>query len=79
MARDLLDGDPFMTPSTDGLAARIRAEYLEMPGLQLTVPQARRLFGLDGPMCDGILQELVATHFLRRTDHDMYVLDAALC
>ena len=57
----------------------VQAEYLEMPGLRLTVPQARRLWGLERRMCDEILHELVATHFLRRTDHDVYVLDAPSC
>ena len=57
----------------------VRAEYLEMPGLQLTVPQMRRLWGLEERTCDAILEQLVATHFLRRNTHDLYVLDAPSC
>ena len=57
----------------------VRAEYLEMPGLQLTVPQMRRLWGLEEHTCDEILEELVATHFLRRAHHDLYVLDTPSC
>jgi hypothetical protein len=34
------------------LLRRIRAEYLEMPGLRLTAPQAQRLFGLDSETWD---------------------------
>src|SRR5437867_4466585 len=34
-------------PSFDLLLIRIRAEYREMPGLKLTLPQARRLWQLD--------------------------------
>ncbi len=34
------------------LLQRVRAEYLEMPGLKLTAPQARRLWGLDCATCD---------------------------
>ena len=52
----------------------IQAEYLEMPGLHLTKPQVRRLWGLDEPMCDVLLDTLVDTHFLSRTKSDAYVL-----
>jgi hypothetical protein len=51
----------------------IRAEYNEMPGLQLTKPQVRRLWGLDPPTCDRLLAELEQTHFLRRTETNAYV------
>jgi hypothetical protein len=57
----------------------VQAEYLEMPGLQLTRPQFRRLWGLDPATCDIVLQELLAAHFLRRTQEDAYVLDGAAC
>jgi hypothetical protein len=53
----------------------VQAEYIEMPGLQLTRPQFRRLWGLEDDTCDMLLQQLVATHFLRRTPRDEYVLD----
>jgi hypothetical protein len=56
----------------------IQAEYLEMPGLQLTQPQVRRLWGLEDEICRTILEELVAAHFLRRTSRDLYVLDAPI-
>jgi len=52
----------------------IRAEYLEMPGLQLTKPQVRRLWRLEPNMCDVLLDSLVATDFLRKTHSDSYVL-----
>jgi len=57
----------------------IQAEYLEMPGLQLTMPQMRRLWGLEDQACRRILDELTATHFLRRTERGQYVLDAPSC
>jgi hypothetical protein len=44
---------------------RIRAEYLEMPGLRLTVEQARRLCGIDETMCRTVLNALVDAGFLR--------------
>ena len=51
------------------LLRRIQGEYLEMPGLQLTLQQAQRLWGLDGVVCEGLLNGLVALNFLtRRSD-----------
>jgi hypothetical protein len=48
---------------------RIRAEYLEMPGLRLTLAQAERVFGLDPGLCREALDVLVGAKFLyRRTD-----------
>ena len=32
-------------------------EYLEMPGLRLTAPQAQSLFGLDAETCDAVLAQ----------------------
>ena len=55
----------------------IQAEYLEMPGLHLTKPQVRRLWGLDEPMCDVLLDTLVSAHFLKRTKSDAYILAPA--
>lgn len=52
----------------------IRAEYLEMPGLQLTLPQACRLWHLDTLMSSTLLGALVDTKFLRRTPSGTYVL-----
>jgi hypothetical protein len=51
----------------------VRAEYLEMPGLRLTRQQVRRLWGLDAPTCDTLLQVLIAQGFLRRTRDGAYV------
>ena len=48
-------------------------EYLEMPGLSLTRPQVRRLWGLDDPTCEELLGELVDCGFLRLTDRGTYV------
>jgi hypothetical protein len=60
-----------MTPeparATDETLQRVRGEFLEMPGLSLTVLQARRLWGLDAPSCDALLSALVDAKFLFRT------------
>jgi DNA-binding IclR family transcriptional regulator len=51
---------------------RICGEYLEMPGLQLTLKQAQRLWGLDAETCARSLDFLVARGFLARTARDSY-------
>jgi hypothetical protein len=43
---------------------RLRGEFLEMPGLRLTVQQAERLCGVEATMCKAILDALVDTRFL---------------
>jgi hypothetical protein len=50
----------------DDLVVRISAEYLEMPGLRLTLAQALRLWGLDEPTCSAALQTLLESKFLSR-------------
>jgi hypothetical protein len=49
------------------LVDRVRGEFLEMPGLRLTMPQAARLWGLDGPACEAVVDALVRSEFLQRT------------
>jgi hypothetical protein len=46
---------------------RVQGEFLEMPGLRLTEPQARRLWGLDETLCGALLGALVDAKFLFRT------------
>jgi hypothetical protein len=41
------------------LHLRIRAEFAEMPGLKLTLPQAARLFNLEKERCERVLGRLV--------------------
>ena len=66
------------TRTTDWIPL-VQAEYREMPGLQLTKAQVRRLWGLEDSTCDAVLQELQAMHFLRRTAGDLYALDGSDC
>jgi len=49
------------------LVERIRGEFCEMPGLQLTFAQAQRLFGLDSAACRHVIDALVEASFLRWT------------
>ena len=46
------------------IVVRIRAEYLEMPGLRLTVEQIMRLCGLERDACARVLDALVRAKFL---------------
>jgi DNA-binding IclR family transcriptional regulator len=50
----------------------IRAEYLEMPGLQLTQLQAQRLWGLEPATCERLLSALIDVKFLERTSRGSY-------
>jgi hypothetical protein len=45
---------------------QICGEYLEMPGLQLTLAQASRLWNTNLAVSQGVLDALVDTAFLRR-------------
>lgn len=54
-------------------ARRVKAEYLEMPGLKLTRNQAARLCGLDRRVCDAVLASLVRDRFLTCTRSDAFV------
>jgi hypothetical protein len=47
------------------LVDRVRAEFNEMPGLRLTVPQATRLWGLERAVCLTVVEALVRASFLR--------------
>lgn len=53
---------------TDQMLRRICSEYLEMPGLCLTLKQAQRLWDLDEEACREALQLLVNITFLCRAD-----------
>jgi hypothetical protein len=53
--------------SSEEILRRVQGEFLEMPGLRVTVPQARRLWGLDAASCEALLDALVDAGFLFRT------------
>jgi hypothetical protein len=57
----------------------VQSEYREMPGLQLTRAQIKRLWGMEDEMCEALLTQLLASHFLRRTPRNAYVLDVPPC
>ena len=45
---------------------RVRAEFLEMPGMRVTAQQVQRLAGVNALLCTRVLEELVMTGVLRR-------------
>ena len=65
---------PERPPSNERLVRRIRAEFLEMPGLCLTIEQAQRLWSLEPRTCEALLKSLIDSRFLRRTDRGLFVL-----
>jgi len=54
--------------------ALVKGEYRDMPGLNLTRAQVRRMWGLEDGECDLLLQQLQMSHFLRVTPGGSYVL-----
>ena len=51
---------------------RVRAEFLEMPGLRLTAAQVGRLFGVKADVCKDVLDALVDAKFLRARPDGTY-------
>lgn len=56
----------------EDLVERIRAEFIEQPGLRLTEAQASRLWRLDSPTCQQVLDILIDSEFLSRTHDGRY-------
>jgi len=61
----------------DEVLRRVRAEYLEMPGLRLTRAQAQRLWGLDPRTCEQLLFALTESRFLAQTRDGSFVLSSS--
>ena len=59
---------------TAALLRRVRGEFLEMPGLCLSVEQAQRLWGLERHACESVLNALADTQFLHRTVTGVFVM-----
>ena len=52
----------------ESVVRRVKSEFLEMPGLRLTFAQARRLWGLSEEDCQRVIDVLVGSCFLQRTE-----------
>jgi Fic family protein len=55
------------------LLLRVRGEYLELPGLRLTIAQAQRLWHMERSACERVLFALVEQAFLRQTHDGAFV------
>jgi hypothetical protein len=62
----------------DGWLDRVRSEYLEMPGLRLTLFQAARFWSLDRGTCVRVLDALVEARFLIVTSDGLYARAGSL-
>jgi hypothetical protein len=60
------------------LVHRVKSEFIEMPGLQLTLPQAARLWGLDHEASRQVINSLVEVSFLRWTPQGTVIRAKAL-
>ena len=69
----VMDSDspgPLRGSRTTGFAdllLRVKAEFMEMPGLTLTYDQAVKLWACHPVVCREVLEALVETRFLIRT------------
>lgn len=61
----------------DRAVAAARREFDEMPGLTLTVDQARRLWALEPRLCSAVLRQLVDTGYLRQSTAGRYTRPSA--
>jgi hypothetical protein len=52
---------------------RIEAEYREMPGLKVTLPQAQRLWGIDYATSIAVFRNLTDRGVVRRTPRGQYI------
>jgi hypothetical protein len=60
-------GTPSRAEELGKLVDRVRGDFNEMPGMQLTEAQAARLWGVEPTACRSIVDLLVGSSFLRRT------------
>jgi hypothetical protein len=51
---------------------RLRAEFLQMPGMHLTPEQVQRLCGVERGLCQALLDSLVDAKFLRVSPDGRY-------
>jgi DNA-binding IclR family transcriptional regulator len=65
----IVPGDPI-----DQDALRVRNEFLEVPGLIVSVPQVARLFGLRSAHASAILETLERERFLAQNANGAYQL-----
>jgi hypothetical protein len=65
LASDPLPASHTVRPADPHIVARVRGEFLEMPGFSPTLAQASRLFAIPQDSCRLVLGALVREGFLR--------------
>ena len=60
------------TRAFEQLVKRVKGEFVEMPGLRLTIEQGSRLWGLERDQCETLLHSLVHRKFLTVTAAGKY-------
>ena len=75
MARELLSQ---RTMTFSHAVDRVRAHFIEMPGLEFTLPQAVRLLGFGVDDCRYVIDALVDAGFLRWTARRTIVRTGAM-
>jgi hypothetical protein len=73
--QNVIESKTHKTGTMEQMPRRIQCEFLEMPGLRLTLAQAERLWNLDALVCESLLSSLIDVQFLGRT----VVPQALLC
>jgi len=68
----LTDAEQQLSQAFADALRRAEAEFLEMPGLRLTVAQASRLWHFDSALCSAVLSRLVEHQFLVRARNDSF-------
>ena len=56
----------------EDLVMRIEGEFLDTPGLKITIAQAQRRFGIDEITCEAVLDALVDAGVLFKTRDRVY-------
>ena len=75
LARANATGEPHESqlPANSRLVTKIQNDFLDIPGLTLTLSQARKRVGTDERTCEAILGALVDANVLARTPGNSYV------
>jgi hypothetical protein len=76
----IIHGMPLLYPvlAGDALLRRALHDFQEMPTLRLTTAQAMRLWNLDRPTCQRVMDTLVEVHLLETDAAGVYRRSAAV-
>ena len=75
MANSSVSASPRPFPSLQ-LLFRVMDDLDEQPSLRLTMSQAMRLWGLDRPTCEAVLETLLDAHLVQRDQRGQFVRTA---